>query len=218
MHIITQPGNARKKPWPRSGRCAALSWASLFVKGNQRFSKAFHFARKMPGKAGGRQQTGIRIESESRGRLKSDPRQSRGLRKPCRQASQEALNTLSFASPAPPPPVNGIPPIACCISLVLNTIPLRSKPAAKALLLSPAQLRGVVLLMQPRPPVWPGALGMCKRAACRQAVNGHCFFRISLFLSAKLLSAFRPARSLKRKPFYPHGTAAERRFDKRKSR
>ena len=143
MYIITQPGNARKKPWPSSGRCAALSWASLFVKGNQRFSKAFHFARKMPGKAEGRQQTGIRIESESRGRLKSDPRQSRGLRKPCRQASQEALNTLSFASPAPPPPVNGIPPIACCISLVLNTIPLRSKPAAKALLLSPAQPRGL---------------------------------------------------------------------------
>ena len=102
--------------------------------------------------------------------------------------------------------------------LILYTISLRSKPAAKALLLSPAQLRGVVSLMQPRPPVWPGALGMCKRAACRQAVNGHCFFRISLFLSAKLLSAFRPARSLKRKPFYPHGTAAERRFDKRKSR
>ena len=38
----------------------------------------------------------------------------------CRQASQEALDTLSLASPAPPP-VNGVLPAACCIFLALNT-------------------------------------------------------------------------------------------------
>ena len=48
----------------------------------------------------------------------------------CRQASQEARNTLSPASPAPPP-VNGLLPI-CCILLVLNIISLRSKLTAKA--------------------------------------------------------------------------------------
>ena len=46
----------------------------------------------------------------------------------------------------PPPPVNGIlAPLACCIFFVLYTIPLRSKLAAKALLLSPAQWGSVVL-------------------------------------------------------------------------
>ena len=38
----------------------------------------------------------------------------------CRQASQEALDTLSLASPAPPS-VNGVLPAACCIFLALNT-------------------------------------------------------------------------------------------------
>ncbi|PWL85134.1 MAG: hypothetical protein DBY17_09675 [Oscillospiraceae bacterium] len=37
------------------------------------------------------------------------------------------------------PLVNGVLPIACRIFLVLNTISLRSKLTAKALLLSPAQ-------------------------------------------------------------------------------
>ena len=58
----------------------------------------------------------------------------------CRQAAQEALNTLPPASPAPPP-VNGVLPVARCIFWVLNAIPLRSKLAAKALLLFPAQPR-----------------------------------------------------------------------------
>ena len=48
-----------------------------------------------------------------------------------RQASQEARNTLSPASPAPPP-VNGLLPIICCILLVLNIISLRSKLTVKA--------------------------------------------------------------------------------------
>ena len=42
----------------------------------------------------------------------------------------------------PPPPVNGVlAPLACCIFFVLYTIPLRSKLAAKTLLLFPAQPR-----------------------------------------------------------------------------
>ena len=62
-----------------------------------------------------------------------------------RQASQEALNALFLASPAPPP-ANGISPIMCCIFWVLNTIPLRSKLTANALLHSPAMLGSVVSL------------------------------------------------------------------------
>ena len=62
----------------------------------------------------------------------------------CRQASQEALNTLPPASPTPPS-VNGVLPAACCIFLVLNTIPLRSELTAKAFLLSTAQPGGVSL-------------------------------------------------------------------------
>ncbi len=64
------------------------------------------------------------------------PAKAWGLRKPwrvcCRQASQEAPNTLSPASPAPPP-ANGVLPVACCIFLVSNTISLRSQLTAKSL-------------------------------------------------------------------------------------
>ena len=69
------------------------------------------------------------------------PGKAWGLRKPWkgiyRQASQEALNSLSpvlFATH----PVNGVLPITCCIFWVLNTIPLRPKLTAKAFSLSPA--------------------------------------------------------------------------------
>ena len=48
----------------------------------------------------------------------------------CRQASQEALNTLSFASLAPPPCKRFF--AACCSFLVLNTILLRPELTAKA--------------------------------------------------------------------------------------
>ena len=64
----------------------------------------------------------------------------------CRQASQEALNTLSFASLAPPP-ASGVLPITCCIFWVLYIIPLRSMLEAKAFLLSPALL-GVVISLK----------------------------------------------------------------------
>lgn len=65
------------------------------------------------------------------------------------QASQKARNALPPASSAPPP-VNGVLPAAYCIFWGLNTIPLRSKPAAKALLFSTAQPRVVVSLTAKR--------------------------------------------------------------------
>lgn len=65
------------------------------------------------------------------------------------QASQKARNVLPPASSAPPP-VNGVLPAASCIFWGLNTIPLRSKPAAKALLFSTAQPRVVVSLTAKR--------------------------------------------------------------------
>ena len=77
----------------------------------------------------------------------------------CRQASQEAPNTLSPASPAPPP-ANGVLPVACCIFLVSNTISLRSQLTAKSLLLSTAK---------PGACVSPG--GVCCRQASQEALK-----------------------------------------------
>ena len=87
----------------------------------------------------------------------------------CRQASQEARNTLSFASPALPS-VSGVLSVACCSFWGLNTIPLRSELTAKALLRSPAQPQGAVSQKQiVRPPAKPGACVSPKRASYRQA-------------------------------------------------
>ena len=69
-----------------------------------------------------------------------------------------------------PPPVNGVlAPLACCIFFVLYTIPLRSKLAAKALLLSLAQ-PGVVISLKLAKTAPPGS----ERRARRHA-SAFCF-------------------------------------------
>ena len=135
----------------------------------------------------------------------------------CRQASQEALNTLSFASLAPPP-ASGVLPITCCIFLVLYTIPLRTELTAKAFLLSTAQL-GIAVLQSQAPRQSRGACVSPEWAYCQQAsqealkktppaslalrpVNGRRLSKIIFLAIVKLFISSRFARCWKRKPFY----------------
>ncbi len=67
---------------------------------------------------------------------------------------------LLCRSPRPRKP--GVLPAACCISLVLNTIPIRPKLAAKALLRSPAQ-PGVVILLKQAKTAPPGSERRARR-------------------------------------------------------
>ena len=93
------------------------------------------------------------------------------------QASQKARNALPPASSAPPP-VNGVLPAAYCIFWGLNTISLRSKPAAKALLLSPAQPGGIVSIKQikqKRGGRFPGRPCVYYNASCFKAGGSSAF-------------------------------------------
>ena len=103
------------------------------------------------------------------------------------QASQKARNVLPPASSAPPP-VNGVLPAAYCIFWGLNTIPLRSKPAAKALLLSPEQPRGIVSIKQikqKRGGRFPGRPCVYYNASCFKA-SGISTFTSSSYCNTNL--------------------------------
>ena len=93
----------------------------------------------------------------------------------CRQASQEALNTLSPASLAPPSPVNGVLPAACCI-FCIEYCPASLETGSESLLLFPAQARVVVSLTAARPrlPVQPGPCGK-RRLGAPASFSSLCF-------------------------------------------